>query len=308
MPKAWDTDLRWSTWPRSADQVAKLPTQLEPDHEDAKRFDLLVLHTQLGRAAQRTVSSGSVTTVMKIASLLEDQQTIPVIKQQLELILDDPDRRVVGATSASRCSRGTCRKRLRNLVQLIERTKKGVIYSDFADEAGVSVEIDLPGTGGAVAGNEFVQFRKKAEHFLKENLGERVVAKVRSGEQLTFDDIAELQRILVAEGIGGDETFEEASVKAGSFGRFIRSIVGLDRSAAKVVFAQFLDDKRYSKNQISFVNLIIDELSKQGIVEPGRIYEQPFSGLASQGPEQIFVEADVARLFDLIKELNRVAV
>ncbi|MBK9436354.1 MAG: hypothetical protein IPN52_15185, partial [Micrococcales bacterium] len=75
-----------------------------------------------------------------------------------------------------------------------------------------------------------MQFRKKAEHFLKENLGEGVVAKVRSGQPLSGADIAELQRILVAAGIGGDETFEEASEKAGSFGRFIRSIVGLDRA------------------------------------------------------------------------------
>lgn len=286
-------------------RVAKLPTELDPDHEDAKRFDVLVLNTQLGVLRGEPYERQR-RKIMTIAGLLEDQQTIPVIAQQLELIQEIQADEWWEHVSYPMLE--GVRRKLRGLVQLIERSKKGVIYSDFADEAGVSVEIDLPGTGGAVAGNEFVQFRKKAEHFLKENLGERVVAKVRSGEQLTFDDIAELQRILVAEGIGGDETFEEASVKAGSFGRFIRSIVGLDRSAAKVVFAQFLDDKRYSKNQISFVNLIIDELSKQGIVEPGRIYEQPFSGLASQGPEQIFVEADVARLFDLIKELNRVAV
>ena len=32
---------------------------------------------------------------------------------------------------------------------------------------------------------EFAQFRKKAEHFLKEHLAESAVAKVRSGEPLT---------------------------------------------------------------------------------------------------------------------------
>ena len=83
-------------------------------------------------------------------------------------------------------------------MHLIERSKKGVIYSDFVDELGMSVEIDLPGAGGAVAGNEFVQFRTKAERFLKENLGEGVVAKVRSGEPLLDADIAELQRVLLA--------------------------------------------------------------------------------------------------------------
>ena len=286
------------------DRVAKLPTGLDPEGEEAKRFDVLVLNTQLGVLRGEPFERER-RKVMAIAGALEDMPTIPAIAAQLELIQGlQADE---WWENVSYPMLEEVRRKLRGLVHLIERSKKGVIYSDFVDELGVSVEIDLPGTGGAVAGNEFVQFRKKAEHFLKENLGEAVVAKVRSGRPLSDADIDELQRILVAAGIGGDETFEEASKQAGSFGRFIRSIVGLDRAAAKGVFARFLDDKRYSKNQISFVNLIIDELSKEGIVEAKRIYEQPFSGLASQGPEQIFVEADVADLFELIHNLNRVS-
>lgn len=86
---------------------------------------------------------------------------------------------------------------------------------------------------------EFLQFRKKAEHFLKQNLGEASVAKVRSGAPLTAADIADLQRILVAAGIGNQESFAVASEKAGSFGLFVRSLVGLDRAAAKAAFAEF---------------------------------------------------------------------
>lgn len=71
------------------------------------------------------------------------------------------------------------------------------------------------GTGGAVGSVEFLQFRKKAEHFLQQHLGDAAVAKVRSGEPLTADDIADLQRIPVAAGIGNDDTFAEASEKAG---------------------------------------------------------------------------------------------
>ena len=287
------------------DRVAKLPTGLDPEGEEAKRFDVLVLNTQLGVLRDEPFERQR-RKIMAIAGGLEDLPNIPAVGAQLELIQDVQADEWWENVSYPMLEE--VRRKLRGLVHLIERSKKGVIYSDFADELGVSVEIDLPGTGGAVAGNEFVQFRKKAEHFLRENLGEGVVAKVRSGQPLSEADIAELQRILVAAGIGDDETFEEASEKAGSFGRFIRSIVGLDRAAAKGVFARFLDDKRYSKNQISFVNLIIDELSKKGIVEAKRIYEQPFSGLAALGPERIFVEADVAHLFHLIDQLNQVSV
>ena len=72
------------------------------------------------------------------------------------------------------------------------------------------------------------------------------------------------------------------------FGLFIRSIVGLDRAAAKQSFAAFLDDKRYSRNQIEFVNLVVDYLAEHGAIDPGRVYESPFTDVAPQGSNTIF--------------------
>lgn len=287
-----------------ADRVAKLPDQLDPDHEDAKRFDVLVLNAQLavlhGEPFERQRRK-----VIQIAGALEDQQAIPAIAQQLELIQDiQADEWWV---NASYPMLEEVRKRLRALVPLIERAKKGIIYSDFADQIGPGITVGLPGTGGEVASTEFAQFRKKAEYFLKEHLAEAAVAKVRSGEPLTSADIDELQRILVAAGIGNDETFAEASQKAGGFGLFIRSLVGLDRAAAKAAFVDFLDDKRYSKNQIQFVNLIIDELTIRGVVEAGRVYDSPYEGIAPEGPEAIFVDADLDRLFEALDRLRAAA-
>jgi type I restriction enzyme R subunit len=239
--------------------------------------------------------------VIKVAAALEEQQAIPAIAQQLELIQDiQHDDWWV---NVSYPMLEQVRKNLRLLVPLIERTKKTIIYTSFADEQGDGVEIELPGTGGVVEGAEFTQFRKKAEHFLKEHLADAAVAKVRSGEPITNSDIAELQRILVAAGIGDDGTFEEASKRAGSFGRFIRGLVGLDRAAAKAVFAEFLDDKRYSKNQIQFVTLIIDELTERGVVDVARVYEAPYVAVAPEGPESIFVEADLDRIINRLRQL-----
>ncbi|MGH1491343.1 MAG: DEAD/DEAH box helicase family protein [Acidimicrobiales bacterium] len=300
--EAWES-LSVGDLAELADRVAKLPTELDPEHQDAKRFDVLLLNTQLsilrGEPFERERRK-----VMTIAGALEDQQSIPVIAEQLELIQDiQADEWWVNVSFPML---EEVRKKLRLLVSLIERSKKGIIYSDFMDEIGEATEIELPGTGGAVGSTEFVQFRKKAEHFLKQNLGETTVAKVRSGEPLTTADLDDLQRILVAAGIGDDSTFEEASERAGNFGLFIRSIVGLDRAAAKASFAEFLDDKRYSKNQIEFVNLIINELVDRGTVSATRIYETPYIAIAPQGPETMFGSADVDRIFEVIEELNQV--
>ena len=83
---------------------------------------------------------------------------------------------------------------------------------------------------------------------------------------------------------------------------------GLDRPAAKAAFAGFLDDKRYSKTQIDFVNLIIDELTERGVVDAGRVYESPYDALAPEGPEAIFVEADLDRIFGTIARLDQAVV
>ncbi|HLJ26255.1 MAG TPA: type I restriction-modification enzyme R subunit C-terminal domain-containing protein [Candidatus Angelobacter sp.] len=49
-----------------------------------------------------------------------------------------------------------------------------------------------------------------------------------------------------------------AQVKSESgFGLFIRSLVGMDREAAKKAFAGFLSGKTLSANQIEFINLVI---------------------------------------------------
>jgi type I restriction enzyme, R subunit len=51
------------------------------------------------------------------------------------------------------------RKRLRNLIKLIEKTKRKIVYTDFLDEIGAPTGIDLPGIS---VGMGFERFKKAA--------------------------------------------------------------------------------------------------------------------------------------------------
>ena len=133
------------------------------------------------------------------------------------------------------------------------------------------------------------------------------MAKIRSGEPIGSTEMDELQRVLVAAGIGDTDTFAQASERAGSFGLFVRSLVGLDRAAAKRAFARFLDDKRYSRNQLTFVNLVIDYLTEHGTIDPARIYDSPFTTVAPEGPEAIFIDADLDEFFAIVRTLHEAA-
>ncbi len=284
-----------------ASSVAALPDQLNSEHEESKRFDLLVLKAQLnllqneplGRKQQR---------IIQIASLLEAHQVIPVVAEQLEIILELKSEE--WWTDINYSMLEEVRKKLRLLVPLIEKEQKKQIFTDFEDLIGESSIVEITGADGTQASTEFAQFRKKAEHFLKENLAEPAIDKVRSGQLLLPEDIEDLQRILVAAGIGDAESFEVASHRAGSFGLFIRSLIGLEKAAAKEVFNDFLDDKNYSRNQIEFINLIINYLTEHGTLEPGRIYESPFSDVAPEGPESLFVSEELENIFESIENIT----
>ena len=62
----------------------------------------------------------------------------------------------------------------------------------------------------------------------------------------------------------------------------------MDRAAAQDAFADFLNDRSLDERQIRFIELIIDQLTHNGIVQAGALYEPPFSDLSSGGPEGLF--------------------
>ncbi len=99
-----------------------------------------------------------------------------------------------------------------------------------------------------------------------------------------------------------------AAEQTGGLGIFVRSLVGLDRSAATGAFENYLDNTRFSADQIHFVNLIIDELTRNGIMEPARLFESPYTDHAPTGPDCFFPDADVEVIVDTLRRIRQTAV
>ncbi|NED81984.1 restriction endonuclease subunit R, partial [Streptomyces sp. SID11233] len=119
------------------DHLAGLPTAFRDKGdagEEAKRFDLLALRLQLAVANGDPGFTRLRDQVREIASALLDQLTIPAIKAQ-QVLLDE----VAGDEwwqDVTLPLLETMRRRLRGLVRLIEKTKRGIVYTDFEDELG----------------------------------------------------------------------------------------------------------------------------------------------------------------------------
>lgn len=69
-----------------AHEVAGLPTELDPEGEEAKRFDLLMLSLQLAQLRHEPGFGRLRDRVKVIAGLLEEKSAIPSIRDQMALV------------------------------------------------------------------------------------------------------------------------------------------------------------------------------------------------------------------------------
>jgi type I restriction enzyme R subunit len=301
-PEKW-TALTVEEFTELATQVAGLPSELETEAEEAKRFDLLMLNLQLALLRSEPAFERLRDQVRVIAGLLEEKSAIPMVREQMPLIQDVQTDEWWQDVTIPMLER--VRKRLRALVKLIEKQKRKPIYSDFEDEMGGETGIELL---GFAASGDFEKFRARARVFLREHQDHIAIHKLRLNKALTTTDLVELERILAESGIGGTEEIARAKTESHGLGLFVRSLVGLDREAAKEALAGFLSGKTLGANQIEFVDLIVNHLTEHGIMDAALLYESPFTDITPTGPDGLFTSTQVDELVRLLGEVNARAV
>lgn len=280
-----------------AEHLAGLPSTVRDDDEDANRFDLIMLTTQLAvlEADHLTVEKQR-ERVQGIASRLLTQTAIPVIAAQVA-VLDDlaSDEWWIDVTLPML---EFARRRVRALVKFLPRGERKIVYTDLADELGESTEIELRGIS---VGTNWERFKSKARAYLRAHDDNIVLYKLRNNRQLTPADIAELQRLLEASGAGTPQDIARAAAESQGLGLFVRSLVGLDRSAAAEAFSEFTAGSVWDANQLNFIDLIIEHLTANGSMPVERLYEPPFIDYAYGGPEVLFDDAAITHMVGVLR-------
>jgi type I restriction enzyme R subunit len=280
-------------------EIAGLPSQLQPEGEEAKRFDILILKLQLALLrSQVSIMERLQEQVKSIAELLEEKASIPLVRQQLDWIQDVQTDEWWQDVTLPMLQ--TVRKRFRGLIKLIEKQKRQPIFTNFEDTMGAETLVELP---GFTPTDNFEKFRAKARAFLRSHQDHVVIFKLRNNKQLTSSDLSELERILAESGVGEREDLDRAREESQGLGLFVRSLVGLDREIAKQELGKFLLGKNLNPNQIEFVNMIVDYLTEHGVMDAALLYESPFTDITPQGPEELFTSPQVDELISLLEEV-----
>ncbi|MBK9952466.1 MAG: DEAD/DEAH box helicase family protein [Candidatus Competibacteraceae bacterium] len=283
-------------------RIARLPSAFRDDDLAAMQFDYLVLSAQLALLRTDPVFAALQARIISLISQLESLGNVPMVAAQMVLILE--------AQTAEFWQEMTLpilenlRRRLRELIKLIESKARKIVYSDFEDEIGAGVEVSLPDISTGVNKPRFLQ---RVRYFLIQYKDHITIQKLKRNEQLTSQDLAELERIFLSESVGDANDLERIR-KDGGLGIFIRTLVGLDRKAAKRALGDFMAGRNLSTNQIEFMNLIIDYLTECGVMDPRRLYESPFTDMDDQGINGVFPSADVKAILSLINDVRARAV
>jgi type I restriction enzyme R subunit len=300
-PEAW-IRLTDDTRGELSRHLAGLPAELDAENEDAKRFDLKCLQLQLALLREDAAFTGLQEQVRQIAAALEEKSTIPMVRDQLALIQDVQSDAWWQDVTVPMLE--IMRRRLRGLVQFIERGQRRIVYTDFEDEIGPAASVQLPGLS---VGMDQAKFRAKAQAFLRQHLDHVAIVKLRTNRPLTPLDLSELERMLIESGIADRTQIEQAIRDSQGLGLFVRSLVGLDRESAKAALASFVAGKALSAQQLEFIDLVVNHLTAHGTMDPHRLYESPFTDLTPTGPEGLFAATQLDELIGTLAAVRAAA-
>ena len=143
--KAWDA-LSDDDRETLQEQIAGLPSEIETGEIESRLFDLMALRMQLA-TVEHDVSGFEKDRrkVVEIAMLLEEKSAIPAVKAQLGYLQAMQETEFwVGIDIAGL---EEMRLRLRELVPLLDKTKRHLVFTDLEDEIiGVNEDaiIEIP--------------------------------------------------------------------------------------------------------------------------------------------------------------------
>ena len=278
------------------DEVAPL---ILPDNDEASavRFDALLYGIELAHLIGKKYTRARNELIKKV-NAVASVRNIPEITAQKDWI-----HQVLHTDYLSRAEIHDfehIREKLRNLMKYLPHDKR-IYHTNFSDDL-LSVEWNE----AELENDDLQNYKARAEYYIRLHQEEGVIAKLKGNIPLTQDDVKTLEDILWSE--AGTQEEYEATYQRKPLGELVREIVGLDMSAAKEAFAEYLDGSGLDSRQMYFVNQIVEYIVQNGVMKDFSVLQgSPFTDFGSV--VELFPDLSVWKgIRETIEQINANAV
>ena len=261
------------TYENTLEMTDELAPLVLPDPDDAKalRFDALLYGIELAYLAGKRYAKARHDLISKVEAVA-GVANIPEIMAQQELI--QKILKTDYLDNAGMNEFENIRENIRDLIKYIPR--KGPVYFTNFDDQILSMTFNE----SELDNDYLADYKAKAEYYVRQHQENEAIAKLKSNIPLTECDVAELERILWSE-VGTKQDYER-EIGSIPLGEFVRSVIGLDMTAAKAAFADYLDSTQLDSRQIYFVNQIVEYIVHNGMMKDlSVLQDSPFTDQGS---------------------------
>ena len=253
------------------DELAPLITPDE-DEPSAVRFDALVYGIELAYLAGKKYSKAR-SDLMKKVNGIAGVANIPEIMAKSELINKILHTSYFDDAGINEFEH--IRQELRDLIKYIPKDSGAAYITHFDDEI-----LSTEWHESELESDDLKNYKAKAEFYVRQHQDNAAIAKLKSNQPLSKEDIESLEKILWSE--VGTKADYEAEYGEKPLGEFVREIVGLDMAAAKAAFSEYLDSAKLDARQIYFVNQIVEYIVRNGVMKDMSVLQEtPFTDRGS---------------------------
>ncbi|MEE3034899.1 MAG: DEAD/DEAH box helicase family protein [Bacteroidota bacterium] len=276
-------------------------SHLEPPNEDdelAKRFDLLILTFQIILLNKSDLGTKFKEKIFLTAKALQKKDTIPQVSAKLPFIKELQTNAYWENIDSPKLD--ILRLKLRDLIKYLDTMNQEDVYTNFEDL--ISYQNIKENT--LFSADDFVPYKQRVESYIKQNEDHLTIYKLKNNIPITKDEINAIEEMLFSENIAGTKEKFQEEFGNKPLGQFIRSIVGMEKRSLEQVFANFLQTGNLTADQITFVNTVINYLTKNGSIDKSMLYESPFTDQNDQGIDGVFEIQKKEKVVSIIDQIN----
>ncbi|ASK28810.1 restriction endonuclease [Chryseobacterium sp. T16E-39] len=196
------------------------------------------------------------------------------------------------------------RQNIRELVKFIDPVDQKYVTTNFED-AILEHEIVETSFSDARAHYEttFTNNLHRLEELVRENKNNVTIKRIQNGDVITEDELKSLEKILFSDKVKKEQVENELGRQL-NLVNFIVNLIGLSEKKVNNAFSEFMNQYQLSAVQIQFLDTLKLFLTKNGKIDPEKLYESPFKNYHNQGIDGIFNNEQADNIFSIIEHFN----